>query len=234
MQDCYRSSAVLRFCTDATSGVDSLPGASVRRAAAVGFLCAVVASPGPLVSAHGATPSFDCGRATVPIEKLICSNDTLSNLDTALSTAFRAAREGRDEAAKAAVLQDQRRWLQSRFVTCAIPAKGDIAQDQQAKAQQCLSDLYTARIAALKVQPTVAAANTVAPAAPAASSQPAPAQSAASRPTASKAGIKLGKTLFPAKGNNETVVDIDAFGRYSLMAKSDQGTAFRVTRCLAC
>jgi uncharacterized protein len=199
----------------------------VRRAAVVGFLCAVVSSPGPLVPAHGATPSFDCGRATAPIEKLICSSDALANLDAALSATFREAREGRDDAAKAAMLQDQRHWLQSRFIACAIPAKGDIAQDEQAKVGQCLSDLYTARIAALKAQPAVAATNTAASSAPAASPQPAPAQSAASQPAAVKAGIRLDKTLFPAKGNNETVVNIETFGRYSLMVKSDQGTAIQ-------
>ena len=49
-------------------------------------------------SAQAAGPSFDCGRATAPVEKLICGSPGLSELDTQLATAFRAKREAADEA----------------------------------------------------------------------------------------------------------------------------------------
>ena len=58
----------------------------MRRAAYVGFLCAVFSTFGAHRQAPGATPSFDCGRASSPAEKLICSSDPLAaqDADTAI------------------------------------------------------------------------------------------------------------------------------------------------------
>jgi len=191
----------------------------VRRAAFVGLLCAVLTTFGTHRTAPGATPSFDCGRASSPVERLVCSSDALAAQDAELGAVFREIREGQDEATRTASLQDQRRWLQARLASCNIPAKGDIAADRQPAAIQCLGDQYAARIAALKPQPA-APAPAAAPVKQAAA--PAPAVKAASSGSA-----KLGKTLFAAKGNNETLVTIGEFGRYAMAVKSDQGTAIQ-------
>jgi uncharacterized protein len=193
----------------------------VRRAASVGLLCAVLLTFGTLRQAPGATPSFDCGRASSPIERLVCANDALGAQDAELSAVFRESREGKDDAARSALLQDQRHWLQARLTSCNIPAKGDVSADQQPAAIRCLSDQYTARIAALKPQPKD---TTQAPAAIAAPTKPAPLPAVQ---IAAPGAAKPDKTLFAAKGNNETLVSVSEFGRYSIAAKSDQGTAIQ-------
>ncbi len=199
----------------------------MRRAAYVGFLCAVLSTFGTYRQAPGASPSFDCGRASSPAEKLICSSDQLAAQDAELSGLFRDVREGKDETARAALLQDQRHWLQARLAACNIPAKGDVPPDQAA-ATRCLSDQYAARIAALK--PPAAPMAAAAPAAATPAPAPAPSSPAAAKPTAtppSSGAAKPDKTLFPAKGSNETLVTVGEFGRYSMAVKSDQGTAIQ-------
>ena len=200
----------------------------MRRAAYVGFLCAVLSTFGTYRQAPGASPSFDCGRASSPAERLICSSDSLAAQDAELSGLFRDVREGKDEAARTALLQDQRHWLQARLAACGIPTKGDLPADQQAPATKCLSDQYATRIAALKPAPAQAAAAAPPPAAaPAAPPAPAPAAKPVATPVASSGSAKLDKTLFPAKGNNETLVTVGEFGRYSMAVKSEQGTALQ-------
>ncbi|HEX4506512.1 MAG TPA: lysozyme inhibitor LprI family protein, partial [Alphaproteobacteria bacterium] len=200
----------------------------MRRAAHVGFLCAVLSAFGTLRQAPGASPSFDCGRASSPAEKLICASDALAAQDAELSGLFRDVREGKDDTARANLLQDQRHWLQARLAACAIPTKGDLPADQQAAATKCLADQYAARIAALKPVPAQAAAAPPAPAAAPAAAPPAPTPAKpADAPVASSGSAKLDKTLFPAKGNNETLVTVAEFGRYSMTVKSDQGTALQ-------
>jgi uncharacterized protein len=198
----------------------------VRRAASVGLLCAVLTTFGTHRMAPGATPSFDCGRASSPVERLVCSSDALAAQDAELSRVFREVREGQDGAARTASLQDQRRWLQARLASCNIPAKGDVAADQQAAAVKCLTDQYGTRIATLKPQPATAT-----PAPPTATAAPVkqaatPVPTPAAKP-ASTGSARLDKTLFAAKGNNETLVTIGEFGRYAMAVKSDQGTAIQ-------
>src|SRR5690242_440286 len=94
------------------------PGFSVRRAAFVGLLCAVFSTFGTDRWAPGATPSFDCGRASSPVERLVCSSDALAAQDAELGAVFREIREGQDEASRTALLQDQRHWLQARLASC--------------------------------------------------------------------------------------------------------------------
>ena len=203
----------------------------MRRAAAVGFLSAVVSSFVAHGPAFGATPSFDCGRAATSIERLICSSESLSNLDFTLGTAFRESRERQDQAARASSLLEQRRWLQSRLTGCNIPVQGEIPADRREAAEHCLSDLYAARIAALKPdsRPAAATSASISPAAPV--------PSAGSRaPTGVAVGpgaAKFDRTLFAAQGDNQTLVTIGGFGRYSVMVKSDQGTALQLVDRMA-
>jgi uncharacterized protein YjbI with pentapeptide repeats len=78
-------------------------------------------------------PSFDCAKATAPIERTLCGEyeSELRSLDRALAEAWAAVR-----AAGKGDLAAQRRWLASRE-KCG----GD---------RTCLADLYQARIAVLR------------------------------------------------------------------------------------
>lgn len=80
-------------------------------------------------------PSFDCTKATTPIEKTLCGEyeSALRSLDRGLAEAWAAAR-----AAGKGDLAAQRRWLASR--------------DKCGGDRTCLADLYQARIAVLRGQ----------------------------------------------------------------------------------
>lgn len=78
-------------------------------------------------------PSFDCAKASAPIEKTLCGEyeSELRTLDRELAEAWAAAR-----AAGKGDLGAQRRWLASR--------------DKCGDDRTCLADLYEARIAGLR------------------------------------------------------------------------------------
>jgi uncharacterized protein len=85
--------------------------------------------------------SFDCGKAETAIEKTICSNALLSDLDSQLEAAFKAAFRRYTPDDQKAFLDNQRIWLKTRETNCAAKT-GDNSD--------CLKDLYTARLKALQ------------------------------------------------------------------------------------
>lgn len=97
-----------------------------------------------VASGPGHAASFDCAKAGTPIEKAICANQDLSDLDTRLAATYRDQRgrltpEGADWLK--AQQQDWLRWLRA---TC-IPAgnrNGDLVE--------CLRDQYTVRVKQLE------------------------------------------------------------------------------------
>lgn len=60
--------------------------------------------------------SFDCGKATSEIEKLICSNDELSKLDESLNEAYLRALNRTD--IKQQTIKSQRQWLENERNVC--------------------------------------------------------------------------------------------------------------------
>lgn len=77
--------------------------------------------------------SFDCAKATAPIEKLICSDATTSQLDADLAGAYKAAMEKTEN--KDALKQQQRKWLKEKRNACKDAA--------------CLNQAYQSRIATI-------------------------------------------------------------------------------------
>ena len=74
--------------------------------------------------------SFDCSKASTPIETLICSDETLATLDRELGLLFTNARNAIDgETERLAQLKEQREWLKSRLTTCNIPRSGKLEGD---------------------------------------------------------------------------------------------------------
>ncbi len=164
----------------------------------------------PSAWADQAAPSFECSRAAVPVEHLICSSDALSRLDAQMGDAFRARREAADEAGRAALLADQRRWLVTRLASCQIPTKGDVPEATRPAAESCLADSYKSRVAALAVP----AATTPAPTTTASAAEP--------------SGAALDHSIFAARGEHEALLTVERFGRYAITVKSDQGTALQL------
>lgn len=76
--------------------------------------------------------SFDCGKATARIDKLICSSETLSSLDETLTAEYKKALSRTGNADK--IKGEQRAWMKGRNA-CAD--------------QACVEQAYRARIDAL-------------------------------------------------------------------------------------
>lgn len=78
--------------------------------------------------------SFDCTQASSPIEKTICSDNSLSELDTQLGQHYRNVLDVAEDSVSAKVKEEQRLWLKQRN-SCANA--------------QCMADRYTQRISEL-------------------------------------------------------------------------------------
>jgi uncharacterized protein len=89
--------------------------------------------------------SFDCARASTPVEEAICSNPELSRRDEVLAKAYATALGGLSDKAKARVQSGQRAWLDYAALVCTTDAKPfteGLTDEQQA----CLGTVYRGRI----------------------------------------------------------------------------------------
>jgi len=110
-------------------------------------LVALVASMPASAQDEAAQPSFDCARATEPVETLICGDANLADLDRALADVYHAALASRAVEAQAALQDEQRAWAANRSVSCGVDGAPAIEVDE---AIGCLTALYRARIAELQ------------------------------------------------------------------------------------
>lgn len=88
-----------------------------------------------LFSTSAFAASFDCSKASTPIEKTICGSKRLSALDDELAATYAAARKSGGEK----VRQSQRKWLAETRAEC---------EDYD----ECLEQVYLTRIATLRLQ----------------------------------------------------------------------------------
>ncbi len=65
-------------------------------------------------SAAVAAPSFDCTKASVPVEKLVCGDRALAALDRALDAAYVDAMQRAHTDVKTAIRAAQRKWIAER------------------------------------------------------------------------------------------------------------------------
>jgi uncharacterized protein len=98
--------------------------------------------------AQDAQPSFDCAKASAPVEHAICGDASLAKLDADLASRYT------EELAKVAdsdiLRSEQRAWAGERANACGIlPGADDDTPDFSADQIGCLKDLYAARIAVL-------------------------------------------------------------------------------------
>ncbi|WP_207483499.1 lysozyme inhibitor LprI family protein [Arenibaculum pallidiluteum] len=95
-----------------------------------------------VASATAATgPSFDCAKASTPVDRAICGSPELSALDWDMAQAYRRAMDAAGERG-APLLRSQRRWLADRAKLCTGSGTDNPA---------CLAAAYRARIAGLQV-----------------------------------------------------------------------------------
>ena len=83
--------------------------------------------------------SFDCAKATTPIEQAICADATLARLDREVAAAYASKlASASDATAKQAITAQQRRWLGHRDSACRDQA--------EASRVACLSGVYRLRL----------------------------------------------------------------------------------------
>lgn len=80
--------------------------------------------------------SFDCAKASTPVEEMVCGSELLSQLDSALADAYAMAR-GRVEDDGSLLRAEQRQWIASRRNNC----------DSEA----CLEAVYRERVIELRL-----------------------------------------------------------------------------------
>lgn len=76
-------------------------------------------------SIHSYGASFDCSRATIKIEKSICSNDQLSKLDDDLSESFSKLKNKLEKSEFQILLREQRKWIRERNELCKNSSRAD-------------------------------------------------------------------------------------------------------------
>ena len=99
------------------------------------LLAALTLSP----SAQAANASFKCNAHSSQVEKLICTDDDLAQLDASLASLYKVTMNSLPKTEQSSLKVEQRDWLESRNA-CAKAA--DI--------KACLKDEYHARINELK------------------------------------------------------------------------------------
>jgi serine/threonine protein kinase/uncharacterized protein YecT (DUF1311 family) len=72
------------------------------------------AAPAPARPTVGSGPSFDCRKASTYVEREICRDAELADLDAELGRAYRIARNALSESAADRLLREQRGWLRQR------------------------------------------------------------------------------------------------------------------------
>lgn len=101
------------------------------------------------VAAQG--PSFDCAKASTPVERSICASDRLSRLDREMASVYAALRSQLGSVGRQRLLDAQRTWLAYR----------DTCGDDEA----CLVERMSDRIAELRSEsaPATAGSNQMPP-----------------------------------------------------------------------
>ncbi|MBF0145315.1 MAG: DUF1311 domain-containing protein [Magnetococcales bacterium] len=101
-----------------------------------------------------AAPSFDCNRARLPIESLICQDEALARLDGEMGAAFIQAKKNARDVRVDLIQKGQRQWLSERLQHCNISNKRGEDPDDPKAAVACLTPLYQQRIRDLTASST--------------------------------------------------------------------------------
>lgn len=158
-----------------------------------------------VLTANAQAQSFDCAKATTPVEQAICASSDLRTADESLSRAYAAALANADAEAAAGLRIAQRAWTTERNA-CADASAGPNAIGD------CLAKTYKTRTGALSI---LAAAGPALPPGP-------PAGSAS-----------LSRVSVPASGDHNAFLTVTAPGRFAIRAASKTGVALQLVDMIA-
>ena len=82
--------------------------------------------------------SFDCSKAALPTDYVVCSTPQLLSANDAVAAAWSAARDRLDEKGKAVLLADQKAWLREMAIRCGLPDRGRPNDAIITQAQNCV------------------------------------------------------------------------------------------------
>ncbi len=100
-------------------------------------------------------PSFDCSKAALAADQMICSDAALSKADAKMASAYRRLQKEETAASFTTVQAAQRAWIDYVRKSCGGNAKTSKDQGDRNTLQDCLSENYTdraERLDAIKVQ----------------------------------------------------------------------------------
>lgn len=89
--------------------------------------------------AAAVSPSFDCAKARTGVERAVCVDQVLSELDRHLADVYQKALLGQTRESRARLVAEQRRWIADRDHRCVCDG-----------IRTCLVDAYRLRIAQLR------------------------------------------------------------------------------------
>lgn len=118
---------------------------------AAGLIAAALVVPLSPADAAAALPGFDCGQARTRVEKVICTDPTLSALDGEMARLYRSALD-REPARAAEIRADQRRWLASR-ARCGLEDRAGAGLPVDGRPLDCLREAYHRRNSDLATPP---------------------------------------------------------------------------------
>lgn len=105
-------------------------------------LLAGLAFPAPSVQAA----SFDCNKASAPVEKLICETSSVNAWDASLGYWFREILRVLPEADRTIYRQQQAAWLKQRDAECPVSRGALVAGKARTQAAECLAYAYEQRV----------------------------------------------------------------------------------------
>jgi len=91
-----------------------------------------------------ATPSFDCAKATLVAEKVVCADPPLASLDRAVADAYSKAMANWNEATRGTQRTTQREWLATRNACVKPGAVNAVVID-------CLQGIYRRRLIEIQI-----------------------------------------------------------------------------------
>lgn len=120
-------------------------------------LAVVAVMIGGMVQAQAQTPAspppaFDCAKAYLPVDFVICANPDLLKANDELSAVWRSLRERLGEAERQTALEAQRQWIKDYPQTCGLTGKGKPPADKLAAAVPCVAKELRGRAAKLRMQ----------------------------------------------------------------------------------
>ncbi len=129
--------------------VAEAPRPAPQANASPGEVKMVPSSPGPAAQAsptYRKPAMFDCSRASMGSDFVICASDQLLDAEARLEDAYKAARASGGES----VGKEQVAWIKSYGPDCGLPLRGRPASAQIGGARQCILAAMTKRIGELQ------------------------------------------------------------------------------------